>query len=1077
MQMIMDKIKLPYNKINTLSVIIGLLCTILLLPAISVAQNGKISVTAIGTVKDADGEPLEGVLVNISEKNVIAFTNATGNFSITAGIDDYLLFSLEGFQNVQMKVDANEPMIIVMQTGSGEKGHIIELPYRTAPWEQSLASVSTVNGRRLEKQPVTFLDLTLAGNLSGVAIRENRSEPGWNYYLLSFVRGLRTFGTQGSATGFGGEGEEGNANKPLFIIDNVERELTTMDAYSIESITVLKDLASTSLYGQRGGNGVIFVTTRRGEAGRTRINVNQEVSMQSVLKQPVFETSAEYAESYNRAQQLDGVTNLKFSQEDIDLYRSGESPWTHPNTDWFDLIIRDYAPQYKTNLNISGGNNTARYFISMTYTHQESIYDKKWTSWNKDWTTDHKLDRWNFRSNIDVNVNRNLNVALDLGGRLDVINQPASINDGGVWQIFTAAWECKPTWLWQNPNGTWAAGWPDMGWGAEHRNPLAKIAEWGYEQNFKRSIYTNVRANYKLDFLLKGLSARTLIAFDSYNSFWIERSQRPAMYRWNPADDSYTQVSAEIPLTLNRSQARDMNYKTDVNFIVDYSRTFGNHSLSAMGLYRQIILNKVGMTARWSNLAFAGKVNYAFKNRYLAEASVTRMGIDNYVKGERFGTFPSFSAGWIASNEDFLKDNNTISFLKLRASWGMAGNDRTRARRYPYTDIYASGTGYNFGGLSGTNYGGYVESQAGNKLIKWETSEMTNLGVDVSFWNDALYANIDLFKESRWGILIDRTTMPSLYGMTPPLDPYGEVENKGGELAIGTRAKAGDFRFNIELTASFTRNKITEMDELETPEPYMSLTGYPIGQMIGYRFDKYFESYEEIANSPVQELGTANLKPGNIKWKDLNNDGVVNANDRDRFGKGTGFEHPDDWQGWISLPEYLVGGFIGVNYKGFEINALIYGELNRTVEIPRNIHNGLQWSGTFTPLIRESWGYYTEDPADDRNINAKWPRMSADATRYENDIRYNSADPSSTFSDFWWRDGDFIRLRNLEIAYTLPTKLTQKAGISNLRIFANGYNMFAWDNLNLPVDPETPKNAVWGYPKTKTMSIGLNLTF
>jgi TonB-linked SusC/RagA family outer membrane protein len=1057
--MIMYKIKsLYYKTFSRLTMLFAGMAFMLLLANRSTAQENlqNMSVTVIGTVVDIDKEPLEGVMVNIFEKNEFTLTDTKGSFSITATLSDILLFSLEGYQNVQLQVQT-DPMLIEMVQGRGEQGDVVELPYRTELRQNVLAATSTAKGRVLEKQPVTFLDLALAGTMSGLAVRENRSEPGWNYYLFSYIRGLRTFGSQGSATGFGGEGDDGNANRPLYIVDNVERDLTTMDAYSIENITVLKDLASTAVYGQRGANGVVLVTTRRGQAGRTRISLNQEFAFQSILKRPTFENSAEYAETMNRATELDGSTVMPYTQEDIDLFRSGESPWTHPNTDWYGLVIRDYAPQYRTNLNISGGNNTARYFVSMTYTKQESIYNKRWTRFNDEWSTDHTLDRWNFRSNIDVNVNKNLNVSLDLGGRLDIINQPATINEGGVWQIFTIASENHADWLAINPDGSWAAGFPNATWGANHRNPLAKIAEWGYEQNFKRSIYTNVRANHKLDFITKGLTAKMLIAFDSYNSFWIERSQRPAFYRYNPADSSYALIAAASPLTLNRSSARDMLYTTNMNYMLDYNRTFGNHAVSAQAMYRQIILNKVGMTARWSNLAFIGRVNYAYKNKYLLESSITRMGIDNYLKGERFGTFPSVSAGWIVSNEDFLKDNDLLTFLKLRVSHGLAGNDRTRARRYPYTDIYGTGTGYTFGGEGGTSYGGYVESQAGNRLIKWETAEMTNVGLDISLWNDAFYANLDLFQEQRGGILTDRNSIPSIYGMNPPLDPFGRTSSKGGELAIGTRAKAGQVHFNIELTTSLARSTIIEMDEVAPPEEYMTLTGYPIGQIIGYRFDKFFETYDEIANSPIQELGTTNLKPGNIKWKDLNNDGVVNANDRERFG------YPE-------VPQRLLGANIGIAYRGFEIFALFYGEFERTVEMPRNMVHGLQWGGQTTPEVRKSWGYYSEDPEHPTNKEALYPRISANTTRYANDIL------DGQVSDYWFRNGNFIRLRNLEIAYNLPSSLTQKANISNLRIFANGYNLMAWDNINI-LDAETPNNFLWGYPKQKAFSVGFNLTF
>jgi TonB-linked SusC/RagA family outer membrane protein len=441
------------------------------------------------------------------------------------------------------------------------------------------------------------------------------------------------------------------------------------------------------------------------------------------------------------------------------------------------------------------------------------------------------------------------------------------------------------------------------------------------------------------------------------------------------------------------------------------------------------------------------------------------MGMDNYIKGERFGTFPGISAGYILSNEDFLKDNKAISQIKIRGSWGMAGNERTRARRYPYTDIYTAGNGYTFGGLNNVYYPGYVESEAGNKLIKWETSAMTNIGLDLSFWNNALYANIDVFKEHRWGILTNRNTIPTLYGQTPPLDAFGEVSNQGGEILIGTDLKSGDLHFNVSVSGSAAFNKILQMDEVTPPEEYQVLTGRPIGQVLGYKFVKFFDSYEEIANSPVQELGTANLKPGNIKWADINGDNLVNVNDRTYIGN-------------VDIPKFVMGSNIRISWKGFEIYALLYGEFQRSVVVGADlVEHSLQWGGKTLPEVRKSWGYYSLDPNDPTNINAKYPRITADNTRYANDHQYTSNTTNIQYeSDKWFVNGDFIRLRNVEFAYTLPTKWTEKIKISNLRIFVNGYNLLVWDHIKL-LDPETTANFLWGYPKTKAINFGFNITF
>lgn len=1027
---------------------------------IAVAQDketkGKKIITVRGVVTDIDGQVLENVRVNVSEDNAFTVTDAQGQFTMAAQSSDVLIFTLEGYKEAQANATNLEELSVILEPSVYGEEENVAMPYRYVSEKTNVSATSSTKGTQLQKFPVGFMDNTLQGMVDGVWTYETRSEPGWTRPDV-FVRGIRTFGTwndNGLGPRYeidGGWGD--NINKyPTVIIDNIVRDLSFLDAYSVEDVTIIKDQAATAIYGQYGANGVILITTKRGKPGETKVNLNIERGFTALISNREWEDAAGFAESYNRARELDGLAPY-FTEEDIQLYKDGTSPLTHPNTDWTGELLKELAPMYRLNFNFSGGNNSARYFVSGTYLREEGLYDDRWTNYHEGYTTQHQVNRFNLRSNIDLDVTKRFNVNLDLGGRLDIVNQPLA----SVWGVFTWTAENWPTLQATNPNGTFAEipNWQD--------NPLAMIASSGFEQNLKRSLYTNVRMGHKLDFIAKGLSINGLVGFDAYNMYRQAKSQSAELVTYNPETDEYTIIQEGTPISAITGNAREMVYNVNSNVSLDFNNRFGNHGVSSMLMYRISTRSKPGLTARWADVAYIGRIGYDYKRKYILEGILNYMGVDNYHPDDQFGLFYGISGGWVISDENFMS-GNLIDLMKIRASYGKSGNNKVGARRYPYTDVYGSGTGYSFGGTAGQYFDGVQESEAGNRAITWENSKMLNLGLDYNFKNSLIYGSVDVFKEHRTDILTQRTSVPDIYGATTvPLDAFGEVEVKGGEAVLGNVTTLNKFRIMTEVNASLSKNRILEMDEVQPPYDYQVLTGHQIGVPYGLIFDKFFESEEEIANSPRQDLGTANLRPGNIKWKDLNNDGVVNNDDKAVFGKSR-------------YPELVFGIKLGVQYRGFEFMALLQGAALRDINIPVNTAHGFHWSGKSATDVRKSWGYYTLDPADPRNQDAEYPRPTTIVESYNNDMQYSQTIMDQYPNSFWWKNGEYIRLRNIEIAYNIPERFLKLVKFEKCRIYFSGYNLYTWSHLG-SLDVEEPKQFLWGYPKTRNFSIGANITF
>lgn len=1054
-----------------------LLGAFLLMGGSAMAQNAQV---LKGRIVDAEGNPIAGAVVNVAEQSRIALSDENGYFTLkNVKPADELNVSSVGYFNATATADFNEGFQIVMEADLDEYAHTMPVPFGRKEKKLMTEATSVVSGETLQKHPITVLQNAFTSTVNGVQTYEWSSEPGWTETAM-YIRGIRTMNK--------------SARSPLVIVDNVERDLSFLDAFPIENITILKDAAASAIYGMRGANGAIIVTTKRGVAGKTKIDFTQEIGFQTLSNKMENQNSYNMALTRNQVKYLSGQDPM-YSDDVIEMYRrvsngeqlEGIDRYRYFNTNWFDELYRDAAPIIKTNMQISGGNARARYYVSFSYLRQEGMWNNESTHYNDNFSTQHVLNRYNLRSNIDIDVTKHLNVSLDLGGRIDNINQPTA----SVFNLTTfGAVEANPMEPVYCPNGA-------VYFSSTAQNPLQQLAASGQEKNRRRNLYATVNVNGDLSPILDGLKVFSTVSFDSYETF--ESTQRNNINTFSydymnmdvtdVSQFSYTRTNTYSALTNPNANQREYYYNLNFNAGLGYNHYFGKHNVDARAFIRtyQHGVNSANSSERF--LSYNGQLTYNYGNRYILSGNVSRMASDNFSPEERWGTFYGGSLGWVASEESFIKNLGFIDLLKVRASYGRAGQSVTGAGRYPYQGTFASGSGYAFGYDSAVNLGGFYESKAGNANNKWEISDMLNIGLDWDLWNKKFYGSFDAFKEWRSNILVTRSTIPTLIGVSVAQDSYGKVESKGFEATIGHRNKIGDFNYFIEGMVTYNINKITEMDETEPDVEWQRKTGNRIyddtsvaqlyeqsfnGGLGGwniYKFEQWATDpnliatsqqdaidnpqkypYNTAAGSSLQQLGTA-------VFKDLNGDRQIDKNDMT----------PDSY---TILPDLIPTLTLGFEYKGFDFATTLTAYLNRDVFLSPAV-GWSGWGNMGTHEVVNCWGYYTDDPLDPRNINAKYPRPLYGGY---NNIDSNR-DTGTYKNDIWIQSGDYLSLRNIEVGYSLPAKLIAKAGMTKCRFYFTGYNLFNWSDLPDDCDPEKPMGYVWWYPKTRSFTFGVNIGF
>ena len=885
------------------------------------------------------------------------------------------------------------------------------------PLKYITGAVSYISGEQISTVPGSNRLNSLAGRLAGLSISQNDGLPGSENSTI-LVRGYHTFSDQ---------------TAPLVLINGRRDDASSLDPNDIESVTVLKDAASTVLYGMNSTNGIVLITTKKGREGNIKVNYNVQASFQQPTRMPKFLDSYNYAKLYNEAQLNDDPTaTVKYDQTALEAYRTGNDPFKYPNVNWTDEFIKDYSIQTRNSINVSGGGKTARYFFSGSYLTDGGIFnvDKSVNTYN----TNTNINVLNFRANVEVNVSKNLSLLTEVRSKKEKRNAPGAYSSSYDETIFSSLFStpsnAHPI---KNADGS-LAGTNDY-----KSNPYGMLNYKGYSNYIITSLSTFSELTYDLGSLVKGLKLKGNFGFTNYTQFIINRTKNFEVYNLNSDDTTYTKIGLNSSIVSGGGYDRIVRV-FDHSISLNYDTEIRKHSISAMLMYNRNQITDAYTTNLTQNFQGPkGSVSYRFNNRYLVDLSASYEGSEQYPKGSRYGLFPAVSAGWIASEENFLKGSG-IDFLKLRGSYGRTGTPADSYFDYMGAYTLVNGSGGVFG-TSPAASPGISQSKIANPLVTWEKSQKANAGLDIALLNSRFNASFDYFTEKNKDILV-ANAITSMYG-APINTPDGLFNNKGFEVQAGWNDKINKFQYAVDFNFSRTHNKIVYMGEESREYPWMYHTGNPVGTRFGYVFDRFFTEQDDIASLPDQSL-LGSQQPGDLKYKDLNGDNVIDDNDIARIGDA-------------KAPQINFGVNLGVAFKGFDFSVLFQGTKNSTTynsgytywEFVNKIGNVLEHHlSRWTPGSGQSAGY---------------PRLTLSNTN------------NFVTSSYWVQDNSFVRLKFMELGYTFPIKSIGKIGMSGIRVFVNGNNVLLWDDVKQK-DPEIQDNGI-SYPLLRTFSLGISAKF
>ena len=1013
---------------------VWLSCCLVLLGLAGTAQQNK---TLNAIVLTDNGSPIAGASILLKKTGKGTSTNQDGKFTISYSTSDTLIISSLNYTSKQVHLHGQTNLQITLQEKSQQVDEVVVVGYGTQRKATLTGSVTQINADEINESKSPNIANSLAGRMPGLVVNNRSGEPG----------------ADGSSILIRGSGTTGN-NAPLIVIDGVANRggFERLNPTDIESITVLKD-ASAAIYGAQAANGVILVTTKRGSTGKPTINYAGSFGLSEPTRVPKLVNSYDYALFRNEKDIRQGQGNVTYTPEQIQKFKDQSDPISYPNTDWYSEVLKPLTPQTQHSLSISGGSEKIKYFVSGAYLYQDAFYKKSATNYNQ----------YNLRSNIDAQITDNFKLGLDIVGRKEDRNNPPTGADGIFLSILGSYPGLAPFY----PNGLPVAG-------IEGPNPLQMAQGYnGYLRKRNNSIQTTINGELKLPYVTKGLSLLGFAAFDF--TFYNEKSfTKPFdLYRYNSTTDTYNNVRSLLLGDPSISQSYgDSNLKT-FHLRLNYNRQFGQHDVSAFVAAEQsdyynegIFANRQGLVSSQIDQLFAffydvtrqsngstadqnarrnyfGRLNYAYANKYLAELVFRRDGSFNFPPGRQYGNFPGLSVGWRLSEEKFIKDNfSFVTELKLRASISRLGNDRIN--QYQFLTRYTVAQDYNRYYLGdGENPGyapGLMPGVAPNPNITWEVEEMKNVALEGSFFNNKLDFSAEYFWAKRDHLLAKRNvSVPHTTGLQLPDENIGRVDRKGIELTLGTKRSIQDFKYFVNANMTRTWSKIVFIDESPNVLEWQKQQGYQLGSWLVYRTDGLFRTQEELDNTTAKLPGS---QVGDIRYLDINNDGVINANDQERI-----YESP--------TPLLVYGLRMGGSYKNLSFSMLWQGQAKAKQIILPQANNG--------EFIPPQWLY--EDRWTPENPNAKYPGAF--------DRTYNI---NNRASDFWLQDMSFFKLKTVEVGYTFSGEKLEKSGIKNLRLYLNGFNMFSFDKVK-HYDPETVSYTGAYYPQTRIYTVGVNLSF
>ena len=1035
-------------------------------------------------VDDRTSEPLVGATVKVKGSTIGTITDIDGNFAldIPDNISPIVFeVSYMGYASKEAAPAKTTGFTIRLAEDSQTLEEVQIIAYGKQSKMSVTAAISSIDTKELLKSPSGSVANALSGAVTGLSSIQPSGQPGAENPSI-YIRGTGSLSDE--------------LSKPLILVDGVERSFFQMDSHEIESITVLKDAASTAVFGVRGANGVVLVTTRRGVSGKPVISLNSSFGLTQALRNLKGVDSYTYATLYNEAQLSDNPSltesQLGFSPFVIDMFRTNEDPIMFPNVDWNDYLFKNLAWQTQHNLTLSGGGERFRYFVSLGYLLQDGMLKQLGESYDPNY----QYKRFNYRSNVDIDITKSTLLKVNIGGHVGAKREPRTDE---LWRKV----------LWSTPfpspgivdgkliSNIYSNRYISIG---ERSCPLDYYYNYGYNVDTDNVLNLDLALEQKLDFITPGLSMNIKGAYNTnYNvkasrtpsgadsmctPIYLGSIETPGMDFWDPRFDRTIVYQTDGVSGLHEQ----MSYGEEVGrgrnwygeFSLNYSRSFGDHDVSALFLYNQSkkyypetkIDGKVFyMDIPTAYVGYVGRMTYAYKKRYMVDLNAGYNGSENFAPDKRFGFFPAVSAGWILSEEKFMKKQKVIDFLKLRASYGIVGNDKMENARFLYMagawsgyNTVAKGQGsWQFGKDGGTGLlPDAKENTMGNPDVTWEKVAKQNYGIDLKMFDSRLSLTADVFFEKRKDILSTRNTLPAITDINLPKINLGKVNNHGYELSLGWNDRAGKVDYWLKANVSYAKNKIIYMDEVVPNEPYMAETGRSTGLTYGYIFDRFLQKDDFDADGnlkkdengrqilPQMALGTP--RPGDALFKDLNGDGVINGDDKTRFG-------------YAERPDYVFGFLGGLKWKNFEFSMQWTAAMNASRILDGEYRNAFGSTNSRMLLKFLADGRWTEE-----NPNSRFPRLT-----FMNKSHYLQT------SDLWLMNGSYLRLKTAEISYTLPQKdFLKKVGIESVRFYCNGYNLLTlFSDLNdIDIDPEgVTDGGNNNYPNIRIYNFGVNISF
>ena len=999
----------------------------------ALAQSKPISVS--GTVTDSEKVPLIGVGVLVQGTTIGSTTDLDGHFYIDIPSKESVLeFSCLGFKTQEIPVGSNISFNIVLYEDSSELDGVVVTGYGHQRRLSVIGSVETIDPVELQTGSTRSLSNNLAGQLAGVIAFKPSGEPGYDDSNF-WIRGIASF--------------SGNTS-PLVLVDGVERNLNDIDPAEIESFSVLKDASASAMYGVRGANGVILINTKRGTVAPPSVDFRVEQSVQTPTKIPQFIGAAEYMALLNDLQP--DPYKKPFTNDQILKTYYGYDRDLYPDTDWLDAITNDCALSTRANLTVSGGSEILRYSLTASYYHEDGIMSK---DKSLAYDTSTKLNRYNIRANVDLDITKTTLLRVSIGGYMQQLRKSNSSTD----EIFSKAFETPP---FVHP-AIYSDGTIPIA-SVYRSNPWAISTQNGYYRSTKSKLESLFSLEQNLKMITPGLKAKITFAFDTFSENSLARSKTPDYYSTAKVRDDegnlvHSIISYGQEFLGHSSNGSYGNNSTYFEANVTYNNSFGKNDVDALLLYNQRSYDWGDIQPKRTQ-GIAGRLSYTYDRRYVAEFNFGFNGSENFAKGQRFGFFPSLAVGWLLSEEHFMEPYKLVlSKFKIRGSVGSVGNDDIGGnRRFAYlSTVHTGANGYNFGYDGSTYFSGVEEGEVGVIDLTWERSLKANVGLELGLWN-ALNLQVDVFKERRTNIFMQRSTIPTQTGfLSIPYANYGKVDNQGLEAQLSYSKRFND-NWSLSLRGTFTyaKNKIIEIDEPETIKgTYRSITGKSIGTLWGltaerlYTADDFNPDGTLKAGIPVPSLGTA-VRPGDIKYVDLSGDGKINDVDEGYIG-GT------------STPPCIYGFGGNLMFYGFDLNVFFQGQADTW-----RIIGGSDYfiPGSGQGVLGNVYSNYTDSWTEaNPSQDVFWPRLS------------ESTNTNNNRASTWWKKNmSFLRCKTIELGYTIPQRLTKKAHIENVRFYVSGNNLFYFSSFKL-WDPELATSDGLRYPSMRSVLLGINIRF